>query len=71
LINFAQYAGYVNISSTKHMFYWFVESQRSPSTVRLVSSPSPPKDRKEEKRRKKEEEEGGEKTDKRTVHRIL
>jgi hypothetical protein len=30
--NFRQFSGYLKVSDTKNMHYWFVESSRSPST---------------------------------------
>uniref|UniRef100_A0A4Q8K548 Carboxypeptidase n=1 Tax=Liphistius sp. SGP-2016 TaxID=1905180 RepID=A0A4Q8K548_9ARAC len=34
--NFRQYSGYLNASSGKYLHYWFVESQKSPSSDPLV-----------------------------------
>lgn len=31
-LNFRQFSGYLDVSSTKHMHYWFVESSNNPST---------------------------------------
>ena len=33
---FKHYAGYLDASPTKHFFYWFVESEQSPTTDPLV-----------------------------------
>ncbi|CAF0868384.1 unnamed protein product [Didymodactylos carnosus] len=35
-INFRQFSGYLKVSSTKHMFYWFVESQNKPASDPLL-----------------------------------
>ncbi|KHJ76989.1 serine carboxypeptidase, partial [Oesophagostomum dentatum] len=35
-INFNQYSGYLNGSSTHQLHYWLVESQNSPSTAPLL-----------------------------------
>jgi len=35
-VTFNQFSGYLNISSTKHVFYWFMESQNDPSTDPVV-----------------------------------
>ena len=40
-LNFQMYSGYVNIGTQSYnnsYFYWFVESQRSPSTVSSFAS---------------------------------
>ncbi|KAI3612923.1 carboxypeptidase c [Moniliophthora roreri] len=31
-----QYSGYLDISGTKHLFFWFFESRKSPSTAPLI-----------------------------------
>lgn len=31
-VNFKMFSGYINVSSTRALFYWFVESQSNPST---------------------------------------
>eukprot|EP01117_Protostelium_nocturnum_P012922 TRINITY_DN4783_c0_g2_i2.p1 TRINITY_DN4783_c0_g2~~TRINITY_DN4783_c0_g2_i2.p1 ORF type:complete len:471 (+),score=127.14 TRINITY_DN4783_c0_g2_i2:3-1415(+) len=35
-INFKQYSGYLSVSSSRRLFYWFVESQNSPSSDPVV-----------------------------------
>ena len=36
-VGFQQFAGYINgLSSTRHLFYWYVESQSDPSTDPVV-----------------------------------
>jgi len=35
-VSFNQFSGYLNISSTKHVFYWFIESENDPSTDPVV-----------------------------------
>ncbi|CAF0872069.1 unnamed protein product [Didymodactylos carnosus] len=35
-INFRQFSGYLNVSTKKHIFYWFIESQRMPATDPVI-----------------------------------
>jgi hypothetical protein len=33
---FEQFSGYINVTATRHIFYWYVESQNDPASDPLV-----------------------------------
>lgn len=35
-VSYKQYSGYLDISSDKHLFYWFIESENDPSNDPVV-----------------------------------